>query len=616
MDTTVAPSFLLDVPGEPRSLRELFQESVRRHAARPAVRARVGSSQKSLTYADLGREIANVSVGLARLGLRPGDRVALVVENGIEWVVSWYAAVLAGAVVVPIYGELGPHEINNVVRQSDSRFAVVGARYAAKLDPRPLESVIVAGQAGRDGEGIDAVVGRMDSKGVPFSALSDGVTGEDRDRFRVDLRPGDLAAIIYTSGTLGDPKGVMLSHRNYVSQAIAGTPVGGYRSTDRLLLVLPLHHAFPFSAGLLAPLHNGCEVVFENDLRRIRDRMSEVKPTIFFGVPALYQTLYRSIVARLESEGKLEVFRKAERISADVKRRTGVNVGGLIFRELHQKLGGKLRYFGTGGAAISADLVRRFAVLGIPMMQGWGLTEASPVVAGQRLSKRRFLFTNYYERMAGSVGAPLPGVRVVCADVPDKRIYVGIHGEGELLVHGPNVMKGYYRNESATAETILDDWLRTGDVGRIDREGNVWLTGRAKSVIVLDSGEKVYPDEIEEHFESTAVVKDVCVIGRRPIRLIGDRKTQVCAVIYPDPVALENRARETGERLTADVVRRWIQHEVDEVQGRLAAYKRISEVVLTDTPLPRTDLRKVKRGSIREHYSFDLDKLLAGAEEI
>jgi long-chain acyl-CoA synthetase len=367
---------------------------------------------------------------------------------------------------------------------------------------------------------------------------------------------------------------------------------------------------------MLAPLHIGAEIVFESDLRRIRERMGEVQPTIFFGVPALYAQMYRAVLAKLETDGKLATFHKGERIVAGIRRRTGVNLGRLVFRELHQRLGGRVRFFASGGAALPPDLSRKFALLGIPIQQGWGLTEASPVVAGQALSMRKFLFSSYYDRVAGTVGTALPGVDIACIDVPDKNTYVQIHGEGELLIRGPNVMQGYYRNEGATREVMLGEWLRTGDIGRVTGEGLIYLTGRAKSVIVLDSGEKVYPDELEERFEEGGVVHDVCVIGHRTGRLLGERKVQVAAVVYPDPAVVRSRAHEVGERLTPELIERWVREEVERAQAGIAPFKRISEVILTDQPLPRTDLHKVKRGQIREHYPFEVDRLLAGDEVV
>jgi long-chain acyl-CoA synthetase len=602
--------------GEPRTIREFLAASVRKFDSKPAVRGRVGGEYRTLSYVELGQSAETFAAGLVRLGLRPGEKVALVAPNGIEWVVGWLGVAMAGGVNVPIYGELGVHEIANIVRQADSRWAIVGAQYARKIDPRQLERVIVAGTGGEDDEATGVALARFGAKGISFAAIGSELTPEDRPRVAVDSLPSDLASIVYTSGTTGDPKGVMLSHRNLTSNAMGAAKVVSVNSRDRLLLVLPLHHPFPFTAGMLAPLHLGAEIVLESDLRRIRERMGEVRPTLFFGVPALYGTMYRAILGKLESDGKLETFRKGERIVGAIKRRTGVNVGRLVFRELHERLGGRIRFFASGGAAIPPDLIRKFALLGIPIIQGWGLTEASPVVAGQALSMRKFLFTDFYERVAGTVGYALPGLDVACIDVPDKNTYVQIHGEGELLIRGPNVMQGYYKNEAATREVMLGEWLRTGDIGRVTKDGLIYLTGRAKSVIVLDSGEKVYPDELEERFEEGGVVHDVCVFGHRVGRLLGERKMQVSAVVYPDPAVVRSRSREVGERLTSGLIQGWVQEEVDRAQSGIAPFKRIGEVILTDQPLPRTDLHKVKRGQVRDHYPFDLEKLLAPAEEL
>lgn len=602
--------------GDPRTIREFLAESVRRFGSKAAVRSRVGGEYRALTYSEVSHMAESFAAGLARLGLRPGEKVAIVAPNGIEWVVGWLGVALAGGINVPIYGELGVHEIANIVRQSDSHWAIVGSQFARKVDPRSLERVIVAGPGGDEDEAAGAALARLGAKGTAFAAVLADITPEDRQRLAADALPSDLASIVYTSGTTGDPKGVMLSNLNLTANAIAASKVVSVGSSDRLLIVLPLHHSFPFTAGLLAPLHIGAEVVFDSDLRRIRERMAEVKPTIFFGVPALYATMYRTVLSKLESDGKLETFRKGERIVGTIKRRTGINVGRLVFRELHERLGGRIRFFASGGAALPPDLSRKFGMLGIPVIQGWGLTEASPVVAGQSLSMRRFLFTDFYERVAGTVGFALPGLDIACIDVPDKNTYVQIHGEGELLIRGQSVMQGYYKNESASRDTMLGEWLRTGDIGRVTKEGLIYLTGRAKSVIVLDSGEKVYPDEVEERFEEGGVVHDVCVIGHRTGHLLGERKTQVAAVVYPDPAVVRSRSREVGERLTPEMIQAWVQEEVERAQAGIAPFKRIGEVILTDQPLPRTDLHKVKRGQIREHYSFDLDRLLAPPAEV
>ena len=304
---------------------------------------------------------------------------------------------------------------------------------------------------------------------------------------------GDLASIVFTSGTMGGAKGVMLTHGNFtadVESVRRGLPIG---SSDRMLTVLPFHHALPFTVGLLTFTSLGVETTLENDLTRLRDRMQETKPTLFGGVPALFKLMYRAITRQLEAEGKLGQFQRAVQIVDRVKRATGLNIGPLVFRPLHRRLGGHLRFIVSGGAALDPEIARDYLRLGLPIVQGWGLTETAPVVSVQRWNAAKFLFTRHYEKRAGSVGPPLPGVEVAVLDDAGGSPRISSHGEGELLVRGPNVFLGYYKEPDLTREAKVDDWFRTGDLGRIDGERNVWITGRVKSVIVLESGQEGDP---------------------------------------------------------------------------------------------------------------------------
>ncbi|OGO50948.1 MAG: hypothetical protein A2148_02315 [Chloroflexi bacterium RBG_16_68_14] len=416
------------------------------------------------------------------------------------------------------------------------------------------------------------------------------------------VAPDDLASIVFTSGTTGGMKGVMLTHRNFTSNVESVRRTIQFDDKDRIVLVLPLHHAFPFIVFLIAFAAGG-ELTFENDLLRVRDRLKETKPTVFLGVPALFEQVYRTIVRRAEAEGRLEMFERGLRLVDVAKRRTGVNLGRLIFREVHQQLGGHLRFVLSGGAAINPEVARNFFRLGLPLLQGWGLTEAGPVVAAQRWNPRKFFFSNYYEEHAGSVGPALEGVEVKLIDVPEKEIYVHLHGEGELVVRGPNVFAGYWQAPEETSAALAGGWLRTGDLGRIDREENIWITGRSKYVIVLDSGEKVVPDELEERFAGSDLFQDVCVVSRR-----SRNKTQVGAIVYPNLEQAQRRLQERGEAMSEAAVRKLVQEDLEAFARELAPYKRVSEVVLTDTPLPKTALLKVARGQLPESYSFDLKR--------
>jgi long-chain acyl-CoA synthetase len=360
-----------------------------------------------------------------------------------------------------------------------------------------------------------------------------------------------------------------------------------------------MHHAFPFVVFLVDFAFGG-EMTFENDLLRVRDRLADAKPSIFIGVPQLFELMYRAVVSRMEAEGRLELFERGLRVVKAAKKRTGVNLGRLVFRELHQRLGGNLRFMVTGGSAVNPEIVLKYIELGLPLLQGWGLSEASPVVSCQRWNTRKFFFSNYYEEQVGTVGPALPGVEVALIDVPEKETFVHIHGEGEIIVRGPNVFAGYWQAPEETRAAKIGDWLRTGDLGRIDEEGNIWITGRSKYVIVLDSGEKVVPDELEERFGHSELIEDICVVPRKQ-----RNKIQVGAVVYPNVDATKARLASDGQPVSEASIRALIESEIVVMAKDLAAYKRVNEIILTDTPLPKTALRDVARGQIKESYAFE-----------
>jgi long-chain acyl-CoA synthetase len=402
---------------------------------------------------------------------------------------------------------------------------------------------------------------------------------------------------------MGGPKGVMLTHGNFtanVESVRRALPIG---QKDRMLTVLPFHHALPFTIGMLTFPSVGVETTLENDLTRLRDRMQETKPTLFGGVPALFKLMHRAVIRQLEAEGRLGQFQRAVRVVDSVKRITGVNIGTLLFRPLHRRLGGHLRLMVCGGAALDPEVTRDLLRLGLPIIQGWGLTEAAPVVSVQRWNAARFLFTRHYEKRAGSVGPPLPGVEVAVLDESGEGPRILPRGEGELLVRGSNVFLGYYEEPELTREAKLRDWLRTGDYGRIDGEGNVWITARVKSVIVLESGQKVIPERIEDLVTPDPLIESICVV---PLKT--GRKTIVGAIIHPAFDGANEACREKGLPLNEDCIRTVLKERLSRLDARLDLHERIGQVVLSDTPLPQTPLGKVARGSVEIPDSFDLER--------
>lgn len=589
----------------PPTIPELVADAAARFGNKIGYQHKIDGRWHRLSFEQVWRQANDFAAGLVALGVQKGDRVALVSENGLAWVVGCLGISHAGAAGVPLYYELKSGEIEELVKQSGARVMIASTRVLDRLGSRPpgVEKVIAVGASEARAGQAPGFLRRARPDFMPFDHVAAMATPESRaalERRRVE--PDDLASIVFTSGTTGGMKGVMLTHKNFTSNIESIRRTIQLDERDRVLQVLPMHHAFPFII-FLADLAFGGELTFENDLLRVRDRVKETKPTLFLGVPALFEQMYRAIVRRAEAEGRLELFERGLRLVDVAKRRTGVNLGRLVFREVHQQLGGQMRFLLSGGAALNPEVARNFFRLGLPLLQGWGLTEAAPVVAAQRWVPRRFFFSNYYEEQIGSVGPPLEGVQVKLIDVPEKEIYVHLHGQGELVVRGPNVFAGYWRGPEETATAKAGEWLRTGDLGRIDAEGNIWITGRCKYVIVLESGEKVVPDELEEHFQKSELLWDICIVPRR-----NRDKTQVAAVVYPNVEAAKRRLQERGEQPSEASVRRMVQEELDAYSRRLTQYKRVAELILTDTPLPRTAILKVARAQLPETFSFDVKR--------
>jgi long-chain acyl-CoA synthetase len=578
--------------GAPRNFSQLLDYSLRTYGDKPLFQQKMRREWQRYSAVDLHARAHTLAAGFASLGLRPHDRVAIILENGYDWVCAYYGIVLNGAIAVPIYYDLKPDEIEGMATHAEPTMAVVSPKVVSKLEGylSRVKTVVVAG---------DAPAARGDNTRLTLEDVAACATEDSRREVASRMIDEDApASIVFTSGTSGGNKGVVLTHRNFMANCQQVRRSIAFTERDRLVMVLPMHHAFPFIVTVAVAPAVGGEVTFENDLRRIRDRFAEVKPTLFMGVPALFEVMYRNIVHSIEAQGRLDTFEKGLRIVERTKRATGINIGRLVFRELHQRLGGSLRFMVSGGAALNPQVARNFARLGVPILQGWGLSEASPVLSAQRWHPRKFYTSNYYEERVGSIGEPLEGVEIALIDVPEKELYVHLHGEGELIARGENITPGYWRAPEESEEIKLGEWLRTGDIGRIDAEGNIWITGRSKFVIVLESGEKVYPDEVEDKVELSPLIQDVVVLGRK---LRG--KTQVTAVIYPNRDEVL-RALD-GREATEDAVREVIEATLRRQEQSLAGYKRVSEFQLTDEPLPRTPLRKVMRGRLRESYSFD-----------
>ena len=497
--------------------------------------------------------MASVARSLAEHGIGKGDRIALLSENRPEWMIAYLAVLAYGAVIVPLDAQLTDKEVAILLASSEAKAVFISDATRQKL-PKNGSLVIITFDPG---------------EGVPFHDMS-------RAHHDAAVFPppsaGDLAAILYTSGTTGDPKGVMLSHGNLASNLESVIKLEFFDHTDNLLLILPLHHTYPAMAGILLPFALGATVTILNSLKGpdILACMRETGVSVMIGVPLLYSGLRKAIfdeIRRKPAPVRMMVSLFL-RINGLLVRTTGTNIGKALFHAVHARFGPRFRLFASGGARLEPDVYTDMTNLGFTMIEGYGLTETSPVSAFNPLSKQK----------GGSIGIALPDVEVRI-DSPDE------NGMGEIAVRGPNVMLGYYKKPQETAEVLRDGWFYTGDLGYRDKDGYFFITGRSKEMIVLSTGKKIFPDELEKFYKQIPAIREICLIQ-------GERGLE--AAVVPDFDYLK--------KMNLSNSRETIAFEIEDLAKDLPPYKRITGLRIFKESLPATRLGKLKRSKIRELY--------------
>ena len=378
-----------------------------------------------------------------------------------------------------------------------------------------------------------------------------------------------MGIMLFTSGTTAMSKAVMLSHKNICSNLMDITSVIKLTDKDRLLSFLPLHHTFECTVGFLYPISVGASIAFCEGIRHIADNVKEFQITAMISVPILYETIYKRIIKGIEKKGKLDDVKKGIKISKFFLK-FGIDIRRKVFKEIHENLGGKARLFVAGGAALDPEAEEGFNNFGIKMLQGYGLTESSPVIAAE---------DDKYQKL-GSIGKAFPSLEVKI-DEPDEE------GIGELLARGPSIMLGYYNNEEATKETLEDGWLHTGDLAKIDDEGYIFISGRKKFVIVLKNGKNIYPEELETLVNKIEGVKESFVYGKPE----DDGDYKICCKIVYDKDLVKSHYKVNDEQEIKEAL--W--QEVKKVNKTMPAYKYIREIIVTEKELIKTTTQKIKR---------------------
>ncbi len=544
------------------TIRTVIDEAVAKGPGRMALVYKQNGQWVRRTYRQFAERVRLAAEGFARLGVEPKrDLVALILENRPEWVEIYSALAATGVTVVPVDPKLRGPEIAYVLQDSQAVAVVCGLPHVEALEEiLPgipwVKSVVLVGAepdpaliAGRRTESYEEL---LEASPVPAQG----------GRYET-CRPtgGDMASIIYTSGTTGKPKGAMLTHTNFCSDAVGALDViTDVSAKDSFLVVLPLFHSFSFIGNYVVPLSRGCALYFVESLRTVGEDCKALAPTVLMCVPLLAEKMFAKIDDKL----------KSNRLAQFLMR---VGLGRLVGAKVRRQLGGKLRMLVVGGAPCPVHVIKGFRKLGIGMIEGYGLTEASPVVSLSRVDDAR----------PGMIGYKLPNIAVRIADADAQ-------GVGELQVRGPIVMKGYYRNPEATSEAFDGEWLRTGDLASLDADGYLTIRGRKKALIVNREGKNIYPEEVEQTIARDPRVYDIVVVGYREGGDVGEK---VGAILVPnlDTIAAERGGREPSWGEIEALMRQIVAEQCRD----LADYKHPRKLEVRRDPLERTSTQNVRR---------------------
>ncbi len=578
---------------------ELCLEAALKHAKDDALNHKSGNEWLHISAAEFVDRVRHVALGLAELGVKPGDRVALLSENRPEWSIADLAILSLGAINVPIYTTQAVEQIRYILTDAGVRTLFVSNRKLFNHAAPALGNLDFLNEMiffdGTDQETESSItlamlekVGRERDQNKPATY----------DAYLKAIRPDDLATIIYTSGTTGEPKGVMLTHANFISNVLtitAGLPIA---STDVALSVLPLSHIFE-RTGFYIFCYNGVSVYYTASFDQVGENLREVRPTIMTAVPRLFEKVYHRIVKKgLAEKGiKRKIFVRSLQIGqryAEQKDKGGrvwpiLSVqqrmaSRLVFSKWREGVGGRLRYFVSGGAPLSPALSYAFLAAGIPILQGYGATETCIVSANRPENNQ-----------VGSVGLPFEGIEISIAT------------DGEILLRGPNVMRGYYGHPEESASVLNDGWFATGDVGHVDKQGHLYITDRKKDLFKLSNGKYVAPQQIESLLKQSEFVSQVVVVG-------AGRK-QAAALIVPEWEALRQALAEKGEEFSlsrseltnSPAAVKLVQSDISQLTRELADYERIRKIALLpeEFSIDKDELTptlKVKRRVVDERY--------------
>ncbi len=577
---------------------------------RPILMYKADGRYLDIGYGELMARVFRFGFGLASVGVQKGDRVAIISENRPEWAIADLAIVSLGAINVPVYPTMTAKQTEFIF--NDAGVSVVIVSNSSQLnkvnrifhDIKTLKHVIVMNERGLP-EGPAIGFGKVMEMGDEFKQKHPQHLSESMKM----VRPDNLLTFIYTSGTTGNPKGVMLTHANLVSNIIDAAKAIEIAVGDRLLSFLPLCHSFERMAGYYTAMACGATIAYAESVETVRDNMLEIRPHIVTTVPRLFERIHSRIIKQVDAfpapRRKLfywaiktgrsyQMARRRNQISPLLKIKNAL-ADRLVFTKLRARTGGRIKFFISGGAALPREFGEFFEAVGLRIIEGYGLTETSPVLTVNRLDNYKF----------GSVGQPIDGVEIKIAE------------DGEILARGPNIMQGYWNNPEATEEVIdKDKWFHTGDIGVVDSDGFVYITDRKKHLFVSSGGKNIAPQPIENLFLSSKYVEQFV--------LIGDHRMFLTALIVPDFDSLKEYAQSRNLAFGSDSdltrlkeINELFEKDIQLLQKDLATFERVRKFVLLDKPFTIEDgeltpTMKVKRKAVEEKYSQLIEGMYQG----
>ncbi len=540
---------------------ELYQEK-----AAYLVKDKPGGVYRPISFRQLKEDIDSLGTAFMDLKLT-GKKVALIGENRYEWIVSYLAVANGMGVIVPLDRELSSGEIRNLLERAEVEAIIFSAKVEHKVFDA-LEGV----------EGVNCVIS-MDAAFENNNILSlkqllergrKLIAEENRYFIDAQIDPEEMHMLLFTSGTTGMAKGVMLSHKNICANVYNMSQYVNVSDNQIGLSVLPMHHTYEFTCHNMTSLYQGCSIAICEGLKYIVKNMAEAKATVMLGVPLIFESMHKKVWKKAEATGKADKMRAAIAVSKTLNK-FNIKAAKKLFKTVHQGLGGHMRLLIVGAAAVDPQVVSDFNAMGITMIQGYGMTENSPIIA---------VNMDRYHKDAAA-GLPMPGTEIKIIDKDEN-------GVGEIICKGDSVMIGYYKDPEETEKVLRDGWLYTGDYGYFDKDGFLYISGRKKNVIVTKNGKNIFPEEVEFYLGKSDYIKEVLVFGEEDEK---SGETIVFAEIVPEYSAIE----EKFGKLSEEALRKLLKKVIDETNDDMAVYKRVKRFKVREEEFEKTTTKKIKR---------------------